>query len=98
MNISGHLLGIEDLGDVLEAIWEARRKWYFLGLKLGISPNTLDEIKGASQSEDDGITEVIKGWLSSGRDDRTWITVAKALRSPMVGYAGLADQLPQHAN
>ena len=89
----GHLLGIDDLGDVLEAVWEARKKWYYLGLKLGTSPNTLDEIKGTNQTDEDSFTEVIKGWLNSGRNDRTWATVAKALRSPMVGYADLADKL-----
>ena len=97
--LSGHLLGINDLGDALEAVWEARKKWYYLGLKLGTSPKTLDEIKTANQNDDDtSITEVIKEWLNSGREDRTWTTVAKALRSPMVGYAELANQLPQHAN
>ena len=82
----------------MEAVWEARKKWYYLGLKLGTSPNTLDEIKAANQSDEDSITEVIKGWLNSDRNDRTWATVAKALKSPMVGCAELADQLPQHAN
>ena len=82
----------------MEAVWEARKKWYYLGLKLGTSPNTLDEIKAANQSDEDSITEVIKGWLNSDRNDRMWATVAKALKSPMVGCAELADQLPQHAN
>lgn len=98
---SDRLLGINDLGDVLEAVWEARRKWYYLGLKLGTSPSTLDEIKAANQNDEDSassITEVVKGWLNSGRDDHTWATVAKALRSPMVGCAELADKLSQHAN
>ena len=96
MYLSGHQLGINDLGDVLEAVWEARKKWYFLGLKLGTSPPTLDEIKANNQSDEDRITEVIKDWLNSDRSDCTWATVAKALRSPMVGCAKLADQLPQH--
>ena len=96
MNLSGHPLGINDLGDVLEAVWEARKKWYYLGLKLGTSPHTLDEIKADNQNDEDRITEVIKDWLNSDRNDRTWATVAKALRSPLVGYAKLADKLLQH--
>ena len=63
-----------------------------------MSPQTLDEIKAANQNDSDGcITEVIKEWLNSDRDDRTWTTMAKALSSPIVGYAELANQLPQHA-
>ena len=81
----------------MEAVWEAKKKWYFIGIKLGTSPDTLDNIKTANQTDEDSITAVIKDWLSSGKDSRTWATVAKALKSPMVGCGELADKLPQHA-
>ena len=87
-------LSIDDLGDVLEAVWEARAKWYNIGLKLGISVGTLDSInKTANQNPDDCITAVIKDWLKNGKPKPTWAAVAKALKSPMVGCGHLAEQL-----
>ena len=87
-------LTIDNLGDVLEAVWEARSKWYNIGLKLGISPGTLDSIgKANNQNPDDCLTAMIKDWLRSGRPEPSWTELAKALKSPMVGYAQLAEQL-----
>ena len=88
-------LSIDNLGDVLEAVWEARSKWYNIGLKLGVSVGTLDSIsKAANQNPDDCLTAMIKDWLRNGKPKPTWAAVAKALKSPMVGYAQLAEQLP----
>ena len=89
-------LGINDLGDVLEAVWKAREKWYNIGLKLGILPGTLDAIsKTANQNTDDCVSAMIKDWLKNGKPKPSWAAVAKALKSPMVGYEHLAEQLPQ---
>ena len=89
------VLDINDLGDVLEAVWEARARWYIIGLKLGTSPGTLDAIKtGAKENPDDCIMAMIKDWLNNGKPRPTWAAVAKALKSPMVGYAHLAELLP----
>ena len=94
MFIFADKLTIDNLGDVLEAVWEARSKWYNIGLKLGTSPGTLDSIKAANQNPDDCITAMIKDWLNNGKPRPTWAAVAKALKSPMVGYAQLAEELP----
>ena len=89
-------LNIDDLGDVVEAVWEAREKWYNIGLKLGISASTLDAInKAVNQNPDDCITAIIKDWLKNGKPKPLWAAVADALKSPMVGYGNLAEQLPQ---
>ena len=94
-NVSAANLTIDDLGDVLESVWEARSKWYNIGLKLGVSVGTLDSIsKAANQNPDDCLTAMIKDWLRNGKPKPTWAAVAKALKSPMVGYAQLAEQLP----
>ena len=89
------LSGISDLSDVLEAVWEARSKWYNIGLKLGTSSGTLDAIKAsAKENVDDCVTTMIKDWLNNGKPQPTWAAVAKALKSPMVGCKHLAEQLP----
>ena len=91
---AGHLT-INDLAAVLRSVWEARSKWYTIGLELGTSPGTLDAIKtGAKENPDDCIIATIKDWLSNGKPRPTWAAVAKALKSPMVGYGHLAEQLP----
>ena len=88
-------LSIDDIGDVLEAVWEARVKWYNIGLKLGISAGTLDSIsKANNQNPDDCLTAMIKDWLKNGKPKPSWAQLAKALKSRMVGYAQLAEELP----
>ena len=70
-------------------------KWYNIGLKLGISVGTLDSIsKANNQNPDDCLTAMIKDWLKNGKPKPSWATVAKALKSRMVGYAQLAEELP----
>lgn len=88
-------LTIDDLGDVLEAVWEARVKWFNIGLKLGISAGTLSAIKkNNNQDPDDCLTAMLEYWLNNGKPKPSWAAVAKALKSPMVGYAQLAEKLP----
>jgi hypothetical protein len=86
-------LTIDDLGDVLEAVWEARVKWYNIGLKLGISVGTLDSIEATSQNPDKCLTAMIKDWLKNGKPKPSLPQLAKALKSRMVGYAQLAEEL-----
>ena len=86
-------LGIDDLRDVQKAVWEARSKWYNLGLELGISPGTLDSIKATNQNPDDLFADMIKDWLRNGNPKPNWATIANALRSPTVGYGHIAEQV-----
>ena len=70
-------------------------KWYNIGLKLGISVGTLDSIsKANNQNPDDCLTAMIKDWLKNGKPKPSWAQLAKALKSRMVGYAQLAEELP----
>ena len=89
-------LTADDLGDVLEAVWEARVKWFNIGLKLGISAGTLNAIKKKNnQDPDDCLTAMLEYWLNNGKPKPSWTTVANALKSPMVAHAQLAEQLPK---
>ena len=70
-------------------------KWFNIGLKLGISVGTLNAIKkNNSQDPDDCLTAMLEYWLNNGKPKPSWAAVANALKSPMVGYAHLAEQLP----
>ena len=94
---SGPVLGIGDLDTVLEAVWEAKEKWFYIGLKLGIKKNKLDTIKGDKQNIEDCFTEVIMNWLSNDEATYTctWAAMAAALRSPSVRFGHVADKLPK---
>ena len=95
---SGQLLGVGDLDAVIEAVWEAKDKWFYIGLKLGINKDKLDAIKqDHSQDVDDCFTETIMTWLSNDEASYscTWATMATALRSPSVRFGHLADKLPK---
>ena len=91
-------LTIDNLRDVLKAMWEARAKWYLIGLELDISAGTLDSIgKANNQNPDDCLTAMIKDWLRNEKPKPSWAAVARALKSSIVGYAQLAEQLPQQS-
>ena len=61
---------------------------------LGSSPGTLDVIKAsAKENVDDYVTTMIN---DNGKPRPTWAAVAQALKSPLVGYGHLAEQLPPH--
>ena len=88
---------MNDLRDVQKVVWEARSRWYNMGLKLGTSPGTLNAIRLTERDDPDlCITHMIKDWLNNGNPQPTWAAVAKALKSPIVGYGYLAEQLPKH--
>lgn len=77
---------------MLNNIWEARAKWYHIGVNLGTSPGTLDAIeKAKNQNPDDCMIAMINDWLNSGTP--TWEALAGA---PMVGYIHLAEQVLLH--
>ena len=88
-------LGINDLCDVQTAIWDARPKWYGLGVSLRVSPDTLDAIEENKRGVCEAcFMEMLKVWLRTPEPRPSWTYLAKALRSPMVGYGHLADKLP----
>ena len=77
------------------AIWDARSKWYDVGVNLRISPDTLDVIRENERNIcDPCFREMLKVWLRRTEPRPTWMYLAKALTSPMVGYGHLADKLP----
>ena len=89
-------LNITHLHDIQVAIWDARPKWYNIGLGLGLSADTLDAIVNDHPSKtEDCLTDTIKHWLRNEMPLPTWKALADVLKSPMVGYAHLAENLPK---
>ena len=75
-------------------MWEARSKWYYIGLKLGLKAGTLDAIKQSNHYDIDGcFTEILKQWLRNSKLKPTLNSLADALKSPTVGLAQLVKDI-----
>ena len=85
-------VSISDLCKVQRCTWEARTKWYNIGLELNIHPETLSVIESDNGKVNDRFTAMLITWL---RTKPTLSALADALRSPTVGYDDVADQVHQ---
>ena len=86
-------LNTKDLRKVQRASWEARTKWYNIGLELNIDPETLNTIKENNDNIDDRFRTMLIAWLKMIDPKPTWEALAEALQSPTVGYEHLAGHI-----
>ena len=86
------LLDSSDLPEVQTAIWDARHKWYKLGVELGIKQETLKSIKGNFQNDEACFKEMLSAWLHSAPHP-SWEGLLAALEQPDVGYSELTVDL-----
>ena len=84
---------MKDLRKVQRATWEARTKWYNIGLELEIDPGTLDTIKGNNEDIEDRFRTMLTTWLKMVQPKPTLAALAEALQSPTVGFGHLAEQV-----
>ncbi|XP_064385938.1 uncharacterized protein LOC135334611 isoform X3 [Halichondria panicea] len=82
------------LREVRTALWSARAKWMSLGLVLGLPVGTLEAIQEANLTNMPGdcFTELLAEWLKSSPNP-TWSQLVEALRSPIIDYPGIADEI-----
>lgn len=74
-------------------MWEAREKWYNIGLCFNIPPSKLDVIKKESVDDiDEMFRKMIKEWLQKGYCCN-WKTAYDALKSPTVDKGSTAENL-----
>lgn len=86
-------LELEDLGDVFEEVFEARSKWYNIGLRLKVPVGSLETIKGENDDAADCLREMLKISLKSISHKLTWVSLVEALKSQTVGELPLADRV-----
>ena len=86
-------LTLEDLSEVRGALFEARAKWYDIGIELKLSIGTLNTIREDFPQAADGLREMCINWLKCIDPSPSWAALAKALESPPVGEGHLAQQL-----
>ncbi len=78
---------------VLNETYEARTKWYNIGLGLKVSVDTLDSIRGSWDDDGERLREMFKPWLKGLNPVPTWTSLTAVLRSPSVGEDRLAEKL-----
>ena len=87
-------LTIKNLHAVYTAVFEARTKWYDIGLGLNVAPDTLDSIKSDAQFHNPGekLRETLKVWLKTDTEP-TWQDIVGVLKSRVVGESKLASDI-----
>ena len=83
-------LSIQDLALVHKDVYEARSKWYNLGLQLRVPPATLDSIESEKHAPDASLRKALAVWLRGVDPWPTWNCMTEALKSPTVGELQLA--------
>ena len=90
------VLSITDLAKVLRAVYDARTKWYNIGLELKIMPSDLDVIRFEyHDNPSECFRELLSRWLRRGDPKPTWVVLAYALESPTVGFRTLSEEMKQ---
>ena len=81
---------LNSLPDLLNKLWNARSKWYNIGLGLGVSAGELDSID-QKREPGDCLREVLIKWLKKRTPRKSQLI--EALREPSIGFEQLADDL-----
>ena len=85
-------LSENDLKMVRNFLFDVRRKWYDIGIELGVRKTELDIIKDHSFDPSDCLREMIAIWLKSYDFPPTWQALAEALESPVIREKKLAAE------
>ena len=83
----------DDLKTVKKFLFSARKKWYNIGLELGLKADKLDEIQdNCGKNYDEGLLRMLQIWLKSFPNRPTWDQLAKALTDEAIDEAELAER------
>ena len=88
------ILSVNELGLVQEESFNARTKWYDLGLMLKVPVNSLDSIRSQFEDKSEQLREMLKSWLKSTHKP-SWVCLVNALRCQAVGEMKLAEALEE---
>ena len=88
-------LNSDDLGEVQEALWEARLKWRNIGLRLNMKSHELDTIsKEAGDDIGEKFTKMVEFRLKM-TEPCTWKILYEVLKNPTVNMPHVAKELIQ---
>ena len=76
----------------IRKLWSARKKWYYIGLCLGINRNDLDAIEVDNPRDTDScLRKMLTSWFD--QVEGTWQMLIDALRNDTVGFNELANSI-----
>ena len=88
------VLSVDDLPTVIKNVWDARFKWFSLGIQLGVTVDTLDSIDRENKPDPgECLVKVLVCWLQRSDPPPTWSHLIHALQTPMIGFNAVASQL-----
>ena len=85
-------LTLDDLRVVRGLLYPFRRKWYDIGIELGLKVGELDNIRAAYSDHGECLTEMIKLWLKCSNPLPTWTALGVALRAEPVDEVKIAEE------
>ena len=84
-----------DLDKVMEEVFDAKAKWKFIGIKLGVPKGDLDGIDLDCSNVDNKLMETLAKWLQH-KKNTTWKALAEAIGSATVGREDLKERILKH--
>ena len=86
-------LTVDNFADVQSALWEAKHKWFNIGVRLRLKVATLEAIDyEPGRNLEEKFTKMILSWLKRG-EMCTWKALRKALKHDTVNEPELACQI-----
>ena len=83
-----------DLKDIINSVWEARAKWFHIGIQLNMNVSVLEAIKSNHHDQLDAcLTAMLTEWLKQTDPEPNWEGLVTALKNPTVGCGHLADAI-----
>ena len=81
-----------DLKDIINSVWEARAKWFHIGIQLSMNVAVLEAIKSNHHDQLDAcLTAMLTEWLKQTDPKPNWEALVTALKNQTVGCGHLAD-------
>ena len=85
-------LTIDDLGTVLNELFDIRAKWYNIGLLLNVPVGTLESIDQQHCEDSSKLRQTLMVWLKIAAQQK-WQTIVEMLRSRTIGEQRLASEI-----
>ena len=86
-------MDISNFGEVQDAIWEARYKWYNIGIRLKLEVSDLDAIVAEPGIDlEEKFNRMIKCWLKRG-ESCMWTVLYEALKHKTVNMPNVAEKV-----
>ena len=82
-----------DLRNVRNSVWDARTKWYDIGIELKIDVSVLESIEQDKDNVGSRLTAMLTGWLRQTTPSPTWKALVEALKNPTVECGHLAESI-----